>query len=673
MAKWSSSADTGFLRTLEKAPAELPGELPQVGAIFEKTDFSAGLAGKIKEAAEKAKSRGKGSSNSLQVDELGNGAKGLRISGSPVGLTEDRLDKARKLIKESKFKEAIKVLDEVLAEKPDQSTALYLKGLCEFRLDKAEAALRIIAPLIRSTPLALDSQMRQLRIDIRERMLPDVTAQVFMHCLEGREDVGARRIQELLDLDPAVPVYHLLRIHVFLGANQVAQASAALDAATPYCQGSDLELLTALRQETLQRMLVAALEPARLQYRAMSWRKARKEMERVRTEWGHDPLWRCFNQYLEALGGGLLSRGRSPDEVQPLGEFRVVDRLHFLLVREELEGGKFLLSQARAPEAKELLLAGNKLTPYFPYLHYMIGQAAYLSILLMMAGRRRSSLDEVDILLRDACQYAESGTQDPEIKAAKSLVTAIQGAQQAIAQIRVEQKKQERDVAAMKPLGDQYLAVMRGVKDGLQSVEQFHDVRARLRRVRQEIPGTRRNLATDTGREALQQLSDALDANLQQLDDMEPEMEVAGQIVGFQQRLHDILDGIKSLGGLGGADKSLRDLKSDVETYQRRNQLPQDARKATDELCTAIERYRGELAEASLVNPFMERFDAAFSPLKNRRTPLQVMDAIQMVTSMTEIAKEGKLLLGKVHSAASRKAVQQVIDVANDIVGKIKF
>lgn len=674
MPKWSSDADTGFLQSLQAMPAAIPTELPKVGGVFEKSQLGAGLADKIKEAAEKAKTRGdrKGTGDQLQVDELA-GFSGLRVSDPKLGFAADRLDEARVLIKQGKFQEALRIVEEVLQEKSGHPTALYLKGLCECRLDRAEAALRTIAPVIRSTPVSLDSQMRQLRTEIREKMAGEVAATVLKFCVEGRVEAGLRRIYELLDLDPAVPVYHFLRIHVLLAGDQIAEASAAAEAANPYCHGSDKEMLDGMRHEIRRRMLVAALEPARYQYRAMNWKKARKAIDRIRSEWGHEALWQVFQQYLEALGGGFLSKGRRPEDVRPTGDFRTVDQLHFLLVREELENAKALLATAQPQQAVDVLQAGYRLTPHFPYLQYMLGQAIYLTILLHFATGDLPPIETVDEQLQEAHRFATYGAQDNEIESAKNLIDAIEVAQQAMEEVRAEQKKQECDAGLIRPLGDQFIAIMEGAKNGIESVEHYHDLRKRLRKIRSDIPAVRGKLGTDGGRTSLKQLETALDRNIDQLDKMEPEMKTAGEIVEFQKRLKSIMDTGRAAGNLSKVQNDLRDLKTQADAYKRRHSLAADAKQAVDALIADIGNIEGGLAEAALVNPLIKKFETAFAPLKDRTRPLEFVEAFQMRTSMSAIVTEGTELLRRLRKPEARKSIEQVVSVARDIVQKIQL
>jgi len=358
--------------------------------------------------------------------------------------------------------------------------------------------------------------------------------------------------------------------------------------------------------------------------------------------------------------------------VTPQGNNGTVDQLHFMLVREELGGAKLLLGAAHPTEARQVLLAANTFTPYFPYLHYMLGQATYLSLLLAIASDLKPELETVESQLQEALQFAKSGAQDPEIKAAKELIEAIQVAQKAIGEVRVEQKKQERDIALIRPLGDQFSSIMAGAKDGIESVEQFHQLRTQLRKMRADIPEARKKMETAAGRTALQQMEEAVDRNLAQLDKMEPKMQTAEQIIGFQKKLQSILsDGQVRDGSLTQVERSLRELKGEVEAYKRGHILQKDEQQVLDDLTGTIERFQGELAEAGMINPFMQKFDVAFSPLRNRSTPLNYSEARMIKTSMSGIVDEGYALLLRLSKPEARKRVLQVISVANDIVGKI--
>lgn len=671
MAKWTSEADTGFLQTLEIGTTAQPRDLPQVGAVFEKS-LGDGLADRIKQAADKAASMAghSGAGNTLRVDELG-ASSGLRVADSRLGLDEDRLDKARQYIKESKFSEALNLLIGVLRDRPGFTTALYLKGLCELRLDEAETALNTIAPVIRSIPLSLDSQVRQLRAEIREKMMPEVVAEAFALSLIGLEDTCLQRLNGLLDLDPDVPVYHFLRIHVLLNGGHLTQASASVDQANPYCEGSDRETLSSIKQEILRRMFEAALEPARSAYRDMNWRKGRKELERIRAEWGDQALWKVFYSYLESLGGALLYRGRLPAQVIPQGDPGTVDRLHFILIREELAAAKMQLNRAKPDNARQTLLEVIGLTPHFPYLRYLLGQATYLTTIQSLTSGKRPELADVEVELEEALENAQFGARDPEITAAGQLVETIQLARQAIVEIRAEQEKEKQDLDQIRPFGERFVSVMESAKSGIQSVEQFRQIQKQLQTIRADISGVERRMRTEQGHSAVKQFGLVLDGNLQQLANMEPEMRIAEQISGFQKKLKQVLSAGPDVSGLANMDRGLAGLKGELDAFKHANKLENDALKAVQDLNNAIDGFRGDVAEAILVNPFVKKFEGVFGSLQNRTTPFTYSEARTMKSVMSSTATEGRQLLPKLQRAESRKNVQKIIDIAEDVVRKI--
>lgn len=671
MAKWSLEGDAAVLRTIEEGPTIPPPDLPTVGAVFEKP-LGGDISARIKEAAARAKSRHNGPATTLQVDTVGFAASGLRVTDAAGLIIEDRLDSARKLIKEQKFKEALTVLIAFLHDRRSDPTGIYLKAFCECHLGNPEDALRTLAPVIRTTPPALDSQVRQLRADIRESMLDDVLSETFAFIVENEAAKAVRRIEDLLNLDPEVPIYHCLRAHALLIGGHLPQARAAIDAAIPFCRGADGEMLEQLQQTVLRRMLENALEPARLHYRASDYRRARKALEQIKSEWGGQALWQTFYADLQALGGGLLSRAKRPSDVKPIGEFRTVDQLHFLLVREELEGGKRLLNDGEPDQATTVLMHGNSLAPFFPYLQYMIGQAMYLTVLMAMAMGKRLSLEDIDSRLDTALKFAVFGAEDPEIAAATGLVDAIQVARQAIAEVREQQARIQRDVSLVRPLGDEFVAIMKSAENGITSIEHFKDLQRRLKAIQKSAPGVKRNLNTDEGRESLMQLCNAAEQNLQQLAKMEPDMRVAEGVLELQQRLKTIMENLKpGSQGLQQARTSLRTLKDDVNAFLRGRDLPQEAKKVLNDLISTINGYLNQLAEAEILNPFVERFQSAFSVLDGRTTPLARYEAKHLRDEMTKLVTESASLLGRVTGAESKQTVEKIRNIAMDIVSKI--
>jgi hypothetical protein len=132
---------------------------------------------------------------------------------------------------------------------------------------------------------------------------------------------------------------------------------------------------------------------------------------------------------------------------------------------------------------------------------------------------------------------------------------------------------------------------MDSAKDGIHSVEHFRQLHQGLRAIRGKVQETKRNLGTDHGRAAIEQFCEAVDRDLRQLDKMEPEMHVAGQVIGFQKKLQQILSlGPGIDGSLSNVERSLRGLKNEVDAYKRSHKLQQDALKALEDLDGAITR-----------------------------------------------------------------------------------
>ena len=675
MPNWTLEGNIGSLESRPPAPLPHIPDLKPAGPVFDKFG-GAGIADRIAEAA-KAKRRETPATPTLQVDAIGAPTSLRAADAAQVALgMSDRIDKARQLIREKKFREAMEILGEVLASSPVNPHATYLMGYCQFSLGEPEKALRTIAPLIRKTPPPLESMLRQLRTGIHEKMVPAVIEWIGMKSARGDNAAGIHRIENLLALDPDVGIYHCVRIHLLILENRLDDAQAAAQAARPHCHGGDKELLEAMHAEIVRQQFQTDVEPARQHYRNRQYRKARKALEQIRGRWQTDPLWKAFQGYLEALGGGFLSKGRMPSEVVPKASFPVIDRLHFLLVREEVAVGKAFLMAGDLYNSHLAFDQGLELAPHFPYLNYLQAQTIYATVVVESRGDEPVDIERHQTMIERALEHAKVGVKDDDIDGARDLRDRLADLAAMLARFRADLEKQEREIAAnLGSLENELQSILAAAQKGITSVELFRTLQGRLRELRKAIPAARKQLSMEGSRARADFFARIVEKNWEQLSKIEPEVEIAEQITAFRERLDDTMQNApKGPSGMQSLRRSLQSLQTDVEAFRKQKKLTSDAREAVDGilknvsgLLHQLDEVKSNIDDAEKINPLMTRFNEATRDLKNiRRWKSYEVDALR--AAMASILTEGARIRGQVATPQARKNLDELLAAANQIV-----
>src|ERR1051325_2085793 len=586
MPSWTLDPNVGSLVKpgATPPPPKIP-DLKPAGPVYDKYADN-GMADRIKRAAQKQE--GETDNTRIAVDMVGVGT-GLREIGELT--IADHLDQARSLIREEKYEEALALLGEFLRKSPGHAEATFLTGYCQCALDQPETALRTVAPLIRAPHPGLESRLRQLRVSIREKMSAGVIDAVADREPRGATRGALARLDELLDLDPGVGIYHCFRVHLLIVANRLSEALVGARRAAEDCHGNDKGLLDSMEGEILVRQCEAAVEPARQHYRERQWRKARKAMEQIRPQLGAMPIWGVFYNYLEALGGGLLSRGRMPSEVVPAGPFALVDKLHFLLVREELNLAKRLLDEAD-DRAQQVLNRGLELAPHFPYLHYLQAQAIYIWLIHDIMEGEGLDLDRHESLVKEARHHADIGATDKEIDGAEELRTLLAGLALALADARAEMEKEQREVEAhFAPLDGEFRSIIEDAREGIRSTEHFRDLQKRMRALRGKIAPARKKASLKRVLELFDAFKATVERNWAQLEKIEPEVVIAEQLSHYRQRIRDLIDKASKQGTPAAVlRQSISTIQQEVKAYAKKSELPAEARKAAQTLAEEIEQ-----------------------------------------------------------------------------------
>ena len=116
-----------------------PTELPKLSDLVEKGDGGDYMSRLQAMASEQEGEAG-------GAPALAVGALDIDI-GAILGPAEGHLRQARQLVEQEEYAEAIRVLDQALAEAPNHPEAIYMTALCLARLDQPIEALRALAVL----------------------------------------------------------------------------------------------------------------------------------------------------------------------------------------------------------------------------------------------------------------------------------------------------------------------------------------------------------------------------------------------------------------------------------------------------------------------------------------------------------------------------------------------
>lgn len=669
MANWSLTGNTGTLQQVRHIPLPVNAN---TASMFEKREDDGDFEAQIRNVVE---ARARAAAEPV-LHAAASATLALRDAivfptGEAAGA--DRLSEARRLIALGQYDEALTLVERFLKDSPGHQTATYLKAYCELHLEEPELALQTIAPLLRARPANLETEVRRLRTDISKAMVQGVVEWVAARSSAGDLPGAIERLEELLALDGEVPVYLCLRIHLLMLADRLQDAARAAAAAVPFCQGRDRSLLDGLTATIRRRLFEAAVEPARRLYRDRNYRKARKALDHIERDWHDEPMFGVFDTYLTALGGGFFSRSRTPAEVLPEGPFAAVDRLHFLLVREEVAVGKGLLRAGHAKPAVTVLSNGLLLAPHFPYLHYLMGKALFDSLLEELPEASWVDHAEHRERLAVARGHVTAARRDSEIDGVDELLEAIDDVDHTIVELREKFERQQRDIeAVVGPLLQKFGAIIEPVREGIHSPEQFRRVQAEFVTLRKALPGARRKATADHVKEALKQFEVMVEKNWQQLADIEPEVEQAEKLFALRKRLGDAVKGVQSNPGTRSLEMfrgTLQSLKTDVAAF-RRETVGEEAREGADALDRNIDELlrqaadaQAATAEATKVNPLIDRFNGVMERVSGLS---YYGSAADIRRELASIAVDAMKLRGELRTPQARKNVDELIDAITE-------
>jgi thioredoxin-like negative regulator of GroEL len=464
------------------------------------TDFSAGHDRRLEELAREAAAAAARIAEPVLVAPS---AQLIDLSLIPDRAEFDLLADARANIQEGEYELAEDQLAEYLETDPDHQEARFLRAFCLSKLgdDREREALRILRPLRdEQTSAELRDQIRGLRDHLRQRLSPrEVLAYIKAARTSPRD--ARDRIREFLELVPEDgTLSYILAMDLALGGD----LEQALDTATRGAAEADTgrEQVAALARQ-LTRIIIPELAADAIDaFWAGDLRRARLELARMDPRWRDNVLLNDFDDYILLL---LAHPGQVPPPAPRLPERRA-DDLYSLIAELDCAEANRLMDAHRDSEAEGVLAGAMALVPRFGWLNFLY------AVCLYHLGRDPDR----------AATCAAIAAKDPSIRQANELVEAIGKWQEAV---------------VINPAWEEYDTITRSA-GAIKTPQQLSALRRQLVALQQRIPRLRAAARTERGAQAIRNLGDAISKNLTEIDSLEKQLAVSGQVSALVGRFN---------------------------------------------------------------------------------------------------------------------------------------
>ncbi len=554
-----------------------------------------GFASKLAEMADKARRQTAGPDASIRIDAIGRDF-GLPPADPVAALIAE----AKRLAAAQRYGEALKVLGRALKQSPGHHEALYLGAFCYAAQKEYVKALRLLLPL-RAARLegGLEARVEALRGEIRQRLFATVVVKNLEALATGQHDESIAQLRELVAADPDVGVYHFLLTGTLMAAGRLEEALAAADGGLKVCPVEDRAQLVELRRQVEGQHVAKLLEPARRHFRKKDYRRARAELARVPEAYQEAPLYVTFDGYLGRLegGGGVLGllglRKAGAEAVDPPGNPREVDALYFFLVGADLRQGQAQMNAGRPDEALATLRGALQAAPRFAFANYLAAGCIHLRFFQAITGGKPLDLAASLAELSQAREYAVAGARDPEIQDARALLRVIEATLQQLRRVEEESRAARQEAALVNPVIEEFLGVMKRAEGGIRSAKHFDEVKGRLKALRDRLPSVARKVTSAQGKQAVSDLSAAVEGNWKQLLSIEAEVRESATVEQHVTSFNAMMELLQKGGGISTrqqfetARSFFRQLKASVESDRGRVRDPR-ARQTLDQLLDAV-------------------------------------------------------------------------------------
>lgn len=466
------------------------------------TDFSAGHDRRLEELAREAAAAAARNAEPVLVAPS---AHLIDLSLLPDRVEFDLLADARANVQAGEYELAEDQLAEYLETDPGHQEARFLRAFCLSKLgdDREREALRVLRPLRdERTSAELRDQIRGLRAHLRQRLSPrEVLAYIKTARTSPRD--ARDRIREFLELVPEDgTLSYILAMDLALGGD----LEQAFDTATHGAAEADTgrEQVAALARQ-LTRIIVPELAAGAVDaFWAGDLRRARLELARMDPRWRDNVLLDDFDDYLLLL---LSNPGQVPPPAPRLSARRA-DDLYSLIAELDCAKAQRLMDAHRDSEAEEALAEAMALVPRFGWLNFLY------AVCLYHLGRDPDR----------AAACAAIAAKDPSIRQANELVEVVEKWQEAV---------------IINPAWDEYDTIMRSAR-AIQNPQQLSALRRKVAALQQRIPRLQAAARTERGAQAVRTLDDAIRKNLTEIDGLEKQLAVSGQVSALVGRFNRI-------------------------------------------------------------------------------------------------------------------------------------
>jgi tetratricopeptide (TPR) repeat protein len=619
------------------------------------------------------------------------------ISADMVDVSILLLSQARQHIEKGEFADALKKLDEFLAQHAGHPEATYLWGLCHLSLDghvhSFDAQFRVLRAIgaLRSvrTNRALtdhiDKLVARIRVQVRGKFLIQFLlvdhAALLKHLLEFR------------DLDPDCEEYTFFAAMMLLEQEKIEEAYECVEAWTRAARGRAPTLLAGLKSHLESRLLQNSLRPVFQQMKRQDYSGARRRMAAVdaRLKAHHD--YQLLDAYLQKLEGGgffsrLLWRGKAMAEVPVTGSLADRIRLQDLIIREEIELAQKHMQEGNAQGAEAAVNKALGFMPDNPYASYLKAGHRVSRVGAMFVGGKLRDFDEAQNDLTGCRALLEKAQVDPDIKGVPQLAQQIDALSHVMGEIQRQIELQREEVRKVNTVIESFMAIMEKAKKGIDSPEMLLDIHRHMSAVRQQVAQVRNQVKIEESRATLQSLAEVIDRNLAALDSMKHAVEEQQRDLSaieeagkrFKEIMDSVKNGIGSVTQLEQIESALTKLQADIPRYRQRTRSDA-AHKNLDQLDEAIKRNLRDLREAKqsagkqladkpIVDEQVGKFHEIVQsiPPKGFSSRNELSDFAARVFRGYQSAQEAR---NRVHSDGAREALKQIEEQYEGIMKKI--
>jgi len=590
------------------------------------------------------------------------------------GPGEAGLRKAQKLIDESKFREALDTLNDLLRDVPSLAEASYLAALCEFRLDEHKGALKRLHCL--SDP-SMEIRKKALQSEVRSAVQPILEKAVLGFVIRNSIAELIAASKEWVDIDPSCGLFAFYYVTALLAGSKPELARKAVDASILQCDDNYTKVLMRLRADIDDADLEQRLSAARAAYRSFKYSKARRVMDKMPQTYRSAPLWNTLRDYLEHLGGGFFLRGREPSAVKPQGTRQQIDKMYRFLIAEDIEAVNHLLAMRSPEQARDVALFAVRRAPYYSYANYLAAATIYTTVRSAWSGEDLDFDNLLDSLTKGR-NYASIAAADPSLSDAASLCTAFDQALEIFRAIKKEIEARVADAQELAALEQEFTGIFQLAGDGITSLAHLKQIRRRLEALESRMQNAQPRMHTPHGRDHLQAMLDAVTQNLSQVSQLELEMRESEDVDAIGAELGAILEplknGVQSAKQQAQASRQIAQLQKKASSVRKRikteknrdilNQLI----KAIDARASELRAIESEMVESDLMQPVIQLFNGMMEGFKNRS-----FDRDVAASCLEMIQKQIREVRPRVASAEAQNALDKMEGVVDRYLDQIRL